>query len=144
MHLVNEGPGVILSFKTFLSFINRLLGWTRRPGVLQFTGSQRVGHDWVTERNWTWTDTYIDEKLINQSKKEMETFIWAKFEDYNPGNASQDAMRTVLPIRSQGTVTWVFWAGELYIKWCVIDSLHNPDLSLEWPLTKSRRNAIFF
>ena len=23
--------------------------WTRRPGVLQFTGSQRVGHDWVTE-----------------------------------------------------------------------------------------------
>ena len=23
--------------------------WTGRPGVLQFTGSQRVGHDWVTE-----------------------------------------------------------------------------------------------
>ena len=27
--------------------------WTRRPGVLRFTGSQRVGHDWVTELNWT-------------------------------------------------------------------------------------------
>ena len=27
--------------------------WTRRPGVLQFMGSQRVGHDWVTELNWT-------------------------------------------------------------------------------------------
>ena len=27
--------------------------WTRRPGVLQFTGSQRVGRDWVTELNWT-------------------------------------------------------------------------------------------
>jgi len=27
--------------------------WTGRPGVLQFTGSQRVGHDWVTELNWT-------------------------------------------------------------------------------------------
>ena len=26
--------------------------WTWRPGVLQFMGSQRVGHDWVTERNW--------------------------------------------------------------------------------------------
>ena len=24
-----------------------------RPGVLQFMGSQRVGHDWVTELNWT-------------------------------------------------------------------------------------------
>ena len=27
--------------------------WTRRPGVLRFMGSQRVGHDWVTEPNWT-------------------------------------------------------------------------------------------
>ena len=27
--------------------------WTGRPGVLQFMGSQRVGHYWVTELNWT-------------------------------------------------------------------------------------------
>ena len=27
--------------------------WTGRPGVLQFMGSQRVRHDWVTEVNWT-------------------------------------------------------------------------------------------
>ena len=27
--------------------------WTGRPGVLQFMVSQRVGHDWVTELNWT-------------------------------------------------------------------------------------------
>ena len=27
--------------------------WTRRPGVLWFMGSQRVGHDWATELNWT-------------------------------------------------------------------------------------------
>ena len=27
--------------------------WTGRPGVLQFMGSQRVRHDWVTELNWT-------------------------------------------------------------------------------------------
>ena len=26
--------------------------WTGRPGVLRFTGSQRVGHDWATELNW--------------------------------------------------------------------------------------------
>ena len=26
--------------------------WTGRPGVLQFMGSQRVIHDWVTELNW--------------------------------------------------------------------------------------------
>ena len=27
--------------------------WTGRPGVLRFMGSQRVGHDWGTELNWT-------------------------------------------------------------------------------------------
>ena len=27
--------------------------WTERPGMLQFMGSQRVGHDWATELNWT-------------------------------------------------------------------------------------------
>ena len=29
--------------------------WTGRPGMLWFMGSQRVGHDWVTEVNWTET-----------------------------------------------------------------------------------------
>ena len=29
----------------------RELGWTGRPGVLQFTGLQRVRHDWATELN---------------------------------------------------------------------------------------------
>jgi len=27
--------------------------WTRRPGVLQFMGLQRVGHYWATELNWS-------------------------------------------------------------------------------------------
>ena len=27
--------------------------WTGRPGVLQFVGLQRVGHDWATGLNWT-------------------------------------------------------------------------------------------
>ena len=27
--------------------------WTGRPGMLQFMGSQRVGHDWAIELNWT-------------------------------------------------------------------------------------------
>ena len=27
--------------------------WTERPGALKSMGLQRVGHDWVTELNWT-------------------------------------------------------------------------------------------
>ena len=26
--------------------------WTRKPGMLRFMRSQRVGHDWATELNW--------------------------------------------------------------------------------------------
>ena len=33
--------------------------WTGRPGVLRFIGSQRVRHDWVTEMNWTDTQSNI-------------------------------------------------------------------------------------
>ena len=32
---------------------SRSCWWTGRPGVLWFMGSQRVGHDWATELNWT-------------------------------------------------------------------------------------------
>ena len=32
---------------------SRCWWWTGRPGVLRFTGSQRVRHDWATELNWT-------------------------------------------------------------------------------------------
>ena len=35
--------------------------WTGRPGVPPFMGSQRVGHDWATELNWTdWVFCYVD------------------------------------------------------------------------------------
>ena len=35
-------------------WVNSRSWWcTGRPGVLQAMGSQRVGHDWATELNWT-------------------------------------------------------------------------------------------
>ena len=45
-------------------------------------------------------EKYIDEKLVSQSKKDIEKFIWAKFQNYNPGIASQKALRMVLPMES--------------------------------------------
>ena len=38
---------------TWVWMDSRSCWWTGRPGVLQFTGLRRVGHDWVTEPNWT-------------------------------------------------------------------------------------------
>ena len=37
--------------------------WTGRPGMLQSMGSQRGGHDWVTELSWT--DIWDDKCSLN-------------------------------------------------------------------------------
>ena len=39
--------------QTWVLVNSRSWWWTGRPGVLQSTGSQRVGHNWATELNWT-------------------------------------------------------------------------------------------
>ena len=41
--------------------------WTGRPGVLRFMGSQRVGHDWATELNWT-SVKYFQSKCLKPFK----------------------------------------------------------------------------
>ena len=38
---------------TWVCVSSRSWWWTGKPGVLQSMGSQRVGHDWATELNWT-------------------------------------------------------------------------------------------
>jgi len=38
---------------TWVLVNSRSWWWTGRPGVLQFMGSQRVGHNWETALNWT-------------------------------------------------------------------------------------------
>ena len=40
---------------TWVWVSSRSWWWLGRPGVLQFTGSQRVGYNWVTELNWVLT-----------------------------------------------------------------------------------------
>ena len=45
--------------------------WTGRPGVLQFMGSQRVGHDWETELNWT--EVFCKKSKTKQNKKTTHT-----------------------------------------------------------------------
>ena len=39
--------------------------WTERPGMLQFIGLQRVGHDWATELNWT----ELNDSLVSLKSK---------------------------------------------------------------------------
>ena len=57
----NRGPDGWVASSTHWTWVwaSSGRGWrTRKPGVLQFMGSQRVGHDWVTELElklfWLW------------------------------------------------------------------------------------------
>ena len=44
--------------------------WTGRPGVLWFMGSQRVGHDWGTELNWTEATWFFKKMGVPHSDRE--------------------------------------------------------------------------
>ena len=47
--------------------------WAGRPGVLRFMGSQRIGHDWATELNWTETRSSIKNFSIPRRVKTFFT-----------------------------------------------------------------------
>ena len=55
---------------------SRSCWWAGRPGMLQFMGSQRVGHHWVTELNWTDAQkVFYQKRLQYKSAKALFAFI---------------------------------------------------------------------
>ena len=57
--------------------------WTGRSGMLWFMGSQRVGHDWATELNWTELNIMLNARLdksqtgIKTARKNINNFRYA-------------------------------------------------------------------
>ena len=49
--------------------------WTGKPGVLQSMRSQRIGHEWATELNWTGYDCLITVPLL-RSKHNVVLCSW--------------------------------------------------------------------
>ena len=70
--------------------------WTGRPGVLRFMGSQRVGHDWATELNWTeqcgraWFDPWVGKILWRRKWQPTPVLLpgkshrWRSMVGYSP------------------------------------------------------------
>ena len=56
--------------------------WTGRPGVLRFTGPQRVGHDWATELHWTWQYAFPEKQHRDLSFTEL-LYRWQKNTETN-------------------------------------------------------------
>ena len=48
---------------TRVSVISGSWWWTGRPDMLQFMGSQRVGHDWMTELKWKWSRSVVSDSV---------------------------------------------------------------------------------
>ena len=51
---MTDGWMASLTRWTWVWVSSRSWWWTEKPGMLQSKESQRVGHDWVTELNWTY------------------------------------------------------------------------------------------
>ena len=51
--------------------------WTGRPGVLQFMGSQRVGHDWANELHWTDLNWKQYLAVISTTFSSLFTLLWS-------------------------------------------------------------------
>ena len=56
---------------TWIWVNSRSWWWTGRPGLLQFMGSQRVGHDWANDL--IWSDTVKGFGIVN--KAEIDVFL---------------------------------------------------------------------
>ena len=67
--------------------------WTGRPGMLQFMGLQRVGHDWATGLNWT------VQKLLNLIRFSLFLFTCTSFALRNlPKNTLLRVMSKSVPL----------------------------------------------
>ena len=75
--------------------------WTGRPGVLWFMGSQRVGHNWVAELNWTWKVTQWTYRHPNSSWKILQNIFDKRLRSFSlPHNClsmSFTSFRNYLP-----------------------------------------------
>ena len=50
--------------------------WTGKPSILQSMGSQRVGHNWMTELNWTIDLERRDGEGGSRGRGHMYTYGW--------------------------------------------------------------------
>ena len=49
--------------------------WTGKPGMMRFMGSQRIGHDWVTELTWTEKLNQVRQRESNITKKQIQKIV---------------------------------------------------------------------
>ena len=74
--------------------------WTGRPGMLRFMGSQRVGHDWATELNWT----FIKIKCSEGKEVKMRASLMVGSVIENPSANARDL--SLIPGLERSHMLW--------------------------------------
>ena len=97
-----------LTWWTWVWVNSRSWWWTGRPGVLWFMGSQKVGHNWATELNWT-------------DRKRTETYAYINTHRFQPDLTwsllyINDSKSQNLQVSKSGRGT-EYVDGEKIIKW---------------------------
>ena len=94
-----DGWMASLTWWTWVWVNSRSWWWTRRPGVLRFMGSQRVGHDWATELNWKDYKQFLSTLVSPGTQDCKEEWIYV-----HDGGKYQEGWNRVS--NEQGVVVW--------------------------------------
>ena len=94
--------------------------WTGRPDMLQFMGSQRVGHNWMTELNWEflceafWSRTFVGNlKIIDTSSVLAKSLNFFAFVPYLVLEVC--VLLMVYPFLLSGPVCWHITACKILL-----------------------------
>ena len=101
--------------------------WTGRPGMLWFMGSQRVGHNWETELNWT----EVGKRKLHNQANIMGTNL-SLLNLFSLNQLNSDSKTSSFPQNPFWTLLGPSpWCGKLsfFVLWCQIESLKQ---SLGW------------
>ena len=112
---------------TWVWVSSRSWWWTGKPGVLQSMGLQEVGHEWMTELNWTELSTELDcfclKGPFGSSFIQGRQHLFRGLTDsYNPdGNVSGMTQTPMSPAITE-SVCWAvsslsLWGGPLSFFW---------------------------
>ena len=91
---------------TWIWVNSRSWWWTGRPGVLQFMGSRKVGHDWVTELtelNWLFLRTIVSKQLRINGDNIKKTCSTSTFDYFSS-----------FPNCSFPSPIWMLWLDHSY------------------------------
>ena len=78
--------------------------WTGRPGVQWYMGSQRVGHDWETELNWTEVkmESSSGPGCFNTGPAGLLTEMWSNSLTMTPSDVAWQLERLEVPSTETG------------------------------------------